>query len=151
MERKVKQILSESKVYLKAIELDNQDGTYLIGNCNMDIGLMDAVVRIIPPINDSDVGEALILNGVYNTEDFEEYLGEELNDLTHYYFGKINMDIRATGTVWKFFTKRYNDYNVLIINQTQRREDGERIFNPLEVKIFMRKRNLKNNNAEEAA
>jgi len=164
-------VLTESKVYLKAIELETGDGGYLIGNCNMDIGLKDVVVRVIPPINENEDGEAIILNGTYNNEEFEEYLGSELRRLPFYFFGKINMDIRAPGTVWKFFPKRYEDENVLVINQTQMKEsycnncnhsDGsyhkngekctqcgetgwhtKKLVNPLEVKIFMKRRDLK--------
>lgn len=166
-----KTILTESRVFLKAIEVDEGDN-YLIGNCNIDIGLDSTTIRIVPPLNEDEHGEAIITNGMYSDKEFEQYMADDL-DVPYYFSGRVNMNIRADDTVWKLFRNSHNEHGSLIINKTQRKKismcsecgfhDGEyhkngyecprcggtgwkygRPLNPLEVKIFMRKKNLRN-------
>lgn len=173
METKLtRQVYGEVLIYAKAVPFENQDGEYYIGNCNIDVGLQEAVVRIIPPAHGGDEAEIIILNGTYKNLEFESYLGSRLDGVGSYFFGKVSMDIRAGATVWKFFPHRTADeQNVLIINKTQPKESQceecghissnfckygdkcsscngikwliKRPTNTNEVKVFMRKRDLR--------
>lgn len=147
--REPRDILSDTNVYMKCISFENKEGGYFIGNCNMDVGLKNTVLRFVLPYPHEDeeeqrVGRLVILNGTYNNEEFEEFMSEtgELDDIPAYFHGLCNMDINAMHTVFKFFPERFEEKNVLVIQQTQKRE-GKRIDNPMEVKIFMRCKKLR--------
>lgn len=151
--RELRDILSDVNVYMKCIPFEKKDGSYFIGNCNVRINLKDMVLRFVPPPpseaenseeNNKVVGKLVILNGTYNNEEFEQFMSEtdELDGVQHYFYGLCNMDINVSDTVIKFFPERFGEKNVLHINRTQKR-DGRKIDNPMEVKIFMRRKNLK--------
>ncbi|MGW8178294.1 MAG: hypothetical protein ACWGQW_05945 [bacterium] len=152
--REPRDVLSDTNVYMKCVPFENKEGGYFIGNCNIEVGLKNTVLRFVPPHPDDveaaqaegrkAVGRLVILNGTYNNEEFEEFMSEteDLEGIPAYFHGLCNMDINALDTVIKFFPERFDERNVLLINQTQRR-DGKKIDNPMEVKIFMRCKNLR--------
>lgn len=137
-------VLSDSNVHMKCITFENKDGGYFIGNCNLNLGLKNTVLRFIPPDEEGQGAKVVIINSTYNNKEFELFLDEagELEGLIAYFHGLCNMDINTMNTVFKFFPERFEEKNVLIIQQTQKREDGKRITNPIEVKIYMRHKGL---------
>lgn len=144
-DRDVRDVLTDTNIFMKFIQFDNKDGGYFIGNCNLSLCLKNTVLRFVPPDDDKHGARLVILNGTYNNEEFETYMDEagELEDLQSYFHGLCNMEIGAMHTVLKFFTERFGERNVLVLQQTQKREEGKRIDNPLEVKIYMHRKNLK--------
>lgn len=154
-DRELRDVLSDANIYMKYIPFNEKEGGYFIGNCNIKLSLKDTVLRFVsPPQSEVEatqddehnkaVGRLVVLNGTYNNEEFEEFMSEtdELDDAPSYFFGLCNMDIHAQNTVLKFFPERFGKQNVLVIQQTQKR-DGQRINNPVEVNVFMRCKNLK--------
>lgn len=142
-QREIRNVLTETRIFMKKIEFDNADGSYYIGNCNLNLNLRNTVLRFMPPGEDDGDAEIVIVNSTYNNLEFEDHMSDE--DFKYYLHGLCNMDINAMHTVLKFFPNRYGEHNVLVINQTQPRGDGKKISNPCEFKIFLRKKDLENN------
>jgi len=143
--REPRDVLTDTNVHMKCVTFDNKEGGYFIGNCNLSIGLKNTVLRFILPDEEGAGAKVVILNSTYNNEEFEQFLDEtgELESMEAYFHGLCNMDINAMQTVFKFFPERFGEKNVLVIQQTQKREEGKKIDNPLEVKIFMRCKELR--------
>jgi hypothetical protein len=143
--REPRDVLTDTNVHMKCITFENKEGGYFIGNCNLSLGLKNTVLRFVPPDSDGRGAKVVIVNSTYNNEEFEQFLDEvgELEELPAYFHGLCNMDINAMQTVFKFFPERFGENNVLVIQQTQKRSEGKRIDNPLEVKIFMKQKSLR--------
>lgn len=137
-------VLADANIHMRFVEFDNKDGGYYIGNCNLDIGLQNTVLRFVPPDEDGNGAKVAILNGTYNNKEFEQFLEElnELDTIDNYYHGLCNMDIRTMKTLFKFFPRRFGNKNVLVIQLTQKREVGEFINNPAELVIYMHGKQL---------
>lgn len=148
-----RKIISELRFPLKAVEYkDDREGGFLIGNCDIGVDLQGMVVRIIPPLTPKDEGEIIILNGAYSDEDFEDYMGDELDDIPFYFTGMIKSNVPrdvtprpwvsdeednrdkeqnshrlVRETVWRFFTNDVESHAnleeyVLLVAKTQVKE-----------------------------
>jgi hypothetical protein len=140
----LRDVLVDANIAMKFIPYDNNEGGYFIGNCNLDNGLKNTVLRFMPPDENGDGAKIVILNATYNNGEFEQFLEDvnEFDGLNNYFHGLCNMDIRTMQTLFKFFPDRFGRKNVLVIQLTQKREEGKRIENPVEVSIFMRSKKL---------
>ena len=114
---------------------------YYIGNCDLEVNLLNMHLVFIPPVEGERYCEMAFMR------DFPE--GKFPPDSPVLYLGKCDIDVSVLDTVIKFFPPRdaqvFGAVSSNTVKDKPRRRDEEeedsynKIWNPAELKVFMRR------------